>query len=88
MTTFERLQQILFDEYKLPRERVTLEARLEDLEIDSLGLMELLFKIEDEFSVRVPPSQASLGTVDDVVGYIDTLIAEQGNVPAATAKPS
>lgn len=88
MTTFERLQKILFDEYTLPRERVTLEAQLEDLEIDSLGLMELLFKIEDAFSVSVPPSQIPLRTVGDVVAYIDTLIAEQSNVPAAAAKPS
>lgn len=79
MTTFERLQQILSDEYTLPRERVTPEAQLEDLEIDSLGLMELLFKIEDAFSVHVPPSQIPLSTVGDVVAYIDTLIAEQGN---------
>ncbi len=82
MTTFERLQKILFDQYKLPRERVTLDARLEDLEIDSLGLMELLFKIEDEFLIDIPETPLQLSTVGDVTAYIDTLIAEQANAAA------
>ncbi len=82
MTTFERLQKILFDLYKLPRERVTLDARLEDLEIDSLGLMELLFKIEDEFLIDIPETPLQLSTVGDVTAYIDTLIAEQANAAA------
>ncbi len=77
MNTFEHLQKILFDEYKLAPEQVTPDARLEDLEIDSLGLMELLFKIEDEFPLRIPATQVPLSTVADVVAYIDTLVAEQ-----------
>ena len=56
-----------------------LHARLDDLEIDSLGVMELFFNIEDEFQIKVPNEQVSLQTVGDVVTYIDRLIAEQGN---------
>jgi len=85
MTTFERLLKTLFDQYKLPRERVTLDARLEDLDIDSLGLMELLFKIEDDFLIDIPETPLQLSTVGDVTAYIDKLIAEQANAAAVAA---
>jgi acyl carrier protein len=77
MTTLERLQTLLLDHYPLQREDLTPQARLEDLQIDSLGVMELFFNIEDEFQIKVPNDQVQLQTVGDVVDYIDRLIAEQ-----------
>ena len=88
MTTLERLQTLLIKHYPLQREDVTPQARLEDLEIDSLGVMELFFSIEDEFHIKVPNEQVPLQTVGDVVAYIDRLIAEQaGSQTAAGSLP-
>lgn len=84
MTTLDRLQTLLLKHYPLQREDLTPQARLEDLEIDSLGVMELFFSIEDEFHIKVPNDQVSLQTVGDVVAYIDKLVAEQGS-PQTTA---
>jgi acyl carrier protein len=87
MTTSDRLRKILVDDYSFPAERVTPAVRLEELGIDSLGLMELLFKVEDEFKIRIPSEQVPLETVEDVVRYIDRLTGEQhaAGAPAATA---
>lgn len=85
MTTLERLQTILTRHYPVPREAVTPSARLEDLEIDSLGVMELFFSIEDEFQIQVPNDRVSLQTVGEVVAYIDRLIVEQGRTQAPAA---
>jgi acyl carrier protein len=82
MTTLERLQTLLLDHYPLQREDLTPQARLEDLQIDSLGMMELFFNIEDEFQIKVPNDQVPLQTVGDVVAYIDRLIAEQNGTQA------
>jgi acyl carrier protein len=88
MTTLARLQTILIKNYpSLQREALTPDALLEELEIDSLGVTELFFSIEDEFKLSVPYENVDLKTIDDVVGYIDRLVTEQHgcNTPAGTA---
>jgi acyl carrier protein len=76
MTTLATLQDILVRDYQVPREQLTPDAALTTLGIDSLGFLELMFKIEDEFQVKIPGDPPTdLTTVHDVVGYIDGLIA-------------
>ena len=77
MTTLARLQTILINNYPLEREALAPDASLESLDIDSLGVMELFFSIEDEFKLNVPNDKVDLKTLGDVVDYIDRLIAEQ-----------
>jgi acyl carrier protein len=81
-TTFERLSAILMKDYKLQPDRLTLDAPLESLGIDSLGTVELLWNIEDAFQIKLPPDPVELPTLVDVVRYIDELIARQSLVPA------
>lgn len=77
MTTLPRLQDILIKNYPLKREELTPERQLIDLDIDSLGVMELLFAIEDEFGLDIPNDKQELRTLADVVDYIDRLLAQQ-----------
>jgi acyl carrier protein len=82
MSTLETLQEILVRDYGLPPERLSPDAALDTLGMDSLSLLELMFKIEDGFHVKIPGDPPSgLKTVQDVVVYIDGLIAD----PAAHA---
>ena len=82
-TTFQRLQAIVANDYKLDTDTITADASLESLGIDSLGVAELLFTIEDEFRVTLPVEPVDgLATVGDVARFIDTLIAAQ---PAPSA---
>lgn len=81
ISTFERLRSILAKDYQLAPEVLTMDANLESLGIDSLGVAELLFSIEDEFRVTLPPEPAELNTVADVVHYIDALVG--GRRPVA-----
>jgi len=85
-TTFERLCAILVKDHKLPLDRLTLDAPLESLGIDSLGTVELLWNVEDVFKIKLPPEPVDLPTLGDVVRYIDDLVARQG-VPSAPAAP-
>jgi acyl carrier protein len=75
--TFEKLKTILIREYHLTPDLVTPEATLEELNIDSLGIAELLFNVEDEFQIALPPEPAQLLNVGDVVRYIDALVVAQ-----------
>ena len=55
---------------KQPSE-VQKEARLiEDLEIDSLDTLELIFEIEEEFNIEIPQGQLPFVTVQDVINYV------------------
>ena len=77
MTTLERLCAILVRDYKLAPDALVPEAPLESLGIDSLGVAELLFNVEDEFGITLPPEPVQLPTIGDVVDYIDRLVAAQ-----------
>ena len=75
-TTFERLQAIVAKDYKLEIDKVTPDSSLESLGVDSLGVAELLFNVEDEFQVILPVEPVhGLLTVGDVAQFIDALIA-------------
>lgn len=85
--TFARLCAILVKDYQIAPASLTLDAPLEALGIDSLGVAELLFTVEDEFSVRLSPDSVPLTTIGEVVHYIDEVIAAQhgGDVPTVGA---
>jgi acyl carrier protein len=89
MTTLERLQALLKKDFDLEPGRLHVEAKLADLDIDSLRMIEILFCVEDAFKIKVPGDQAELkarlGTVGDLVAYIDTLVADQRDGATGTA---
>ena len=72
--TFERIQAILVDLLGADPEQVTMDARFrEDLEADSLDLVELIMAIEEEFGGEISDEQAqSITTVGEAVRYIDS----------------
>jgi acyl carrier protein len=75
MSTLDTLTDILARDYCVPREQITPEATLATLGLDSLSLLELMFKIEDRYGVKInDETPTDLLTVDDVVRYIDGLI--------------
>lgn len=77
MTTLEQLSKILEKHYKIDPTGLDPHAPLQQLGIDSLGMVELLFFIEDEFHVHLPTDAPLLPTLADAVVYIDDLIAKQ-----------
>lgn len=85
MTTLERLEKILEERYHVPPDRITLEAPIEELGLDSLGMTELLFFIEEEFEITLPYEPVSMRTVGDAVRYIDEVLATR---PAPTPRPT
>lgn len=76
-STFETLRAILVRDYPLAADAVTLDAPLDSLGIDSLGVAELLFNVEDEFKVTLPPEPVVLPTIGAVVDFIDALVRAQ-----------
>jgi acyl carrier protein len=87
MSTLEALQKILADEFKLRPAQLEPDAKLQDLGVDSLGLIELIFKIEDRFNLKIKDDPRPLVTINDLVAFIDELLARQP-VPQSDRAPS
>ena len=58
--------------------RVTPGASLEELKVDSLLLLELLFEFEDKLGVSIPHDIPPPKTVGDLLGIVDGLKAGKG----------
>ena len=84
-TTYKRLATLLAKDYKLAPDRLTRDAPLEGLGIDSLGTVELLWNIEDEFKIKLPVEPVALLTLGDVVRFVDELIAAQASAAVKAA---
>ena len=85
MSTFGTLIDILADDYSVPREQIQPQSTLETLGLDSLSVLELMFKIEDRYHVKIQGDTPSdLVTVGDVVRYIDGLLARDSTTHELT----
>lgn len=73
MSPYEFLQHILVTEFGVPTDRITPEATLTSLGLDSLALAELVFEIESEFDVVVPEERAKLATLGEAAALITEL---------------
>ncbi len=67
-----KMTELLVDELGLDRDKITMSATFEeDLEVDSLGVVELLMALEDNFGVAIPDEEAeAIGTVGQAVDVV------------------
>ncbi|MCJ7724921.1 MAG: acyl carrier protein [Acidimicrobiia bacterium] len=67
-----KLVDLLVGELGLDRDKITMEASFdEDLEVDSLGVVELLMALEDNFGVAIPDEEAErITTVGEAVAVV------------------
>lgn len=72
-STFERVRAIIVDQLGVDAEEVTMEANFrEDLEADSLDLVELIMAFEEEFGGEINDEDAQkIITVGDAVRYLE-----------------
>jgi acyl carrier protein len=52
--TLERVRRLLAGYLKIPGETIGEDSKLDELGLDSLGALELVFEIEEEFKIKVP----------------------------------
>lgn len=80
----DKVIAIIAEQAVLEPSDVTLTATLDDLGIDSLGLVESIFAIEEAFDIQVPfnanePEQSDfdISSVAAIVKAVDGLVAQQ-----------
>ena len=77
--TFTEVQVIIVDLLGVDESKVTPDARFrEDLEADSLDLVELIMAFEDQFGGEISDEDAQqISTVGDAVTYIDERMVKE-----------
>jgi acyl carrier protein len=78
MTVFETVKKFIVEVKDIPGDDIQLESRFEeDLEADSLDVVEMIMLLEEEYDFEIPEEVAeTLKTVKDVVDYIEKCLAE------------
>lgn len=71
--TFQRVKEVVVKELSVEESAVTMEASFtQDLNADSIGMVELVMKLEDAFGISIPDEDAEkIKTVGQVVEYIE-----------------
>lgn len=76
--------EIIAEQAMLDVEDVSPEATLQDLGIDSMGLVESIFAIEEAFDIQVPfnanapgESEFDISSVAAIIAAVESLIAAQ-----------
>jgi acyl carrier protein len=77
MTTLQIVQQMLAEELARDVSEFDAAKPLEELGVDSLAVIEFMFKLEDRFHIRMTDERAPIRTIQDIADGVDRLIAEQ-----------
>ena len=69
---FEKVKKLFVNELGIEEDKVTMEAKLEeDLDIDSLGIVEVVMAFEDEFEIEIDDEELTdVGTVGQAVNLL------------------
>ena len=74
-----KIVEIVANQRRVDPSTLSLSDRLEDIEIESIDLVEIIFAVEDEFDIDVPQDRDAmkLDTLQDVVDGVKRLIEEK-----------
>ncbi|GEN44884.1 acyl carrier protein [Alkalibacillus filiformis] len=72
---FDRVKNIIVERLDVDESKVTESASFkDDLEADSLDVVELVMELEDEFDMEISDEEAEkINTVGDAVNYINSI---------------
>jgi acyl carrier protein len=85
-TTFDAIRAIIMRDFELPPERLQHDTLLEEIELDSLAITELVFQIEDEFKITADNTFPPFKTLGDIADYVARLVAERDAKPSPAPK--
>jgi acyl carrier protein len=74
VSSYPFLAELLADKYDVDAQAIRPDATMAELGLDSLTLTEILFDLEDEFSIEVPEEHATFSTLGGATEVVDYLV--------------
>ena len=74
MDVFEKIKEVTAEQLDIDESMITMDSSfINDLEADSLSLVQLMMALEEEFDIEIPDDEADeISTVADAVNYINS----------------
>jgi len=79
----EQIKSMIADHFGVDLGKLTPETEIASLGIDSLGMIEFMFEMEDKLKIRMSDSRTPLVTVADVIAEIERAVQQQQPAQAA-----
>lgn len=85
MSQIDEILDVVAKKAMIDRAGLTPQAKLSDLNVSSLDMVEVMFAIEEKFGIELPfnanTSSSEFETVGDVIAFVEKQLAQKG--PAA-----
>ncbi len=78
----DKIIDIIAKKSPVARENISLESRMDDIDVESLDFVEIIFELEEHFDISLPynANEASdLQTVGDVVVAVEKLVGQNSS---------
>lgn len=75
MSTFEKVRDILAEQFEIDPSEITLDTNIiDDIGADSLDIVELIMAVEDNYGISINDEDAAgLITVGKIVDYLERI---------------
>ena len=82
-----KIRDIIAKEAQIDASKLTLDAKLAELDIESIDLVSIIYNIEEEYDIYIPQDdeQFKLESFRDVVDGVNDLITKKGAEPSSSA---
>ncbi|HHY52172.1 MAG TPA: acyl carrier protein [Clostridiales bacterium] len=72
---FEKVREILADQLDLDEGSITMDSFIvEDLGADSLDVVDIVMRLEEEFDIEVPDEEIeNMKTVGDIIHFLESM---------------
>jgi acyl carrier protein len=82
----ERVLKVIAASKRIPREQVTIDSEFQQLGIDSMDAVEILFALENEFDISIPDEEVrNVRNVRQMAEGVEKLVAARAVAPPADA---
>ncbi len=72
MDIFEKVRSLIVEQLDIDEDKITPETTFEDIDADSLDVVELVMALEEEFDLEIADEAVeNIKTVADIISYIE-----------------
>ena len=72
---FDEIKAIIIEKVDIDPAKITPQSSFEDLELDSLDMVDIIMDMEDKYDVTIDVDEKGMKTIEDLIKYVEELKA-------------